>query len=116
MRLERPAGRDKREIKNLFSAEYGQSKAEAISIVSAYLLFPDGRCAAGHHAAGGRDRQADLVTAGLPAKTGHQRGLEHVLHHGGRQARGVAVDGKEERLVAQHLFALADKVVDARCV
>ena len=30
MRLERPAGRDKREIKNLFSAEYGQSKAEAI--------------------------------------------------------------------------------------
>ena len=36
MRLERPAGRDKREIKNLFSAEYGQSKAEAISIVSAF--------------------------------------------------------------------------------
>ena len=112
MRLERPAGRDKRKIKNLFSAEYGQSKAEAISIVSAYLFFPDGRGTAGHHAAGGGHRQADLVAAGLAAKAGHQGGLEHIFHDRRRQAGGVAVDRKEQRGVAEHLFALADEVVD----
>ena len=31
MRLERPAGRDKREIINILSAEYAQSNAEGIS-------------------------------------------------------------------------------------
>ena len=31
MRLERPAGRDKRQYKNKFSAEYPQSEAEGIS-------------------------------------------------------------------------------------
>ena len=40
MRLERPAGRDKRQYKNKFSAEYPQSEAEAIlnRIFSALLL------------------------------------------------------------------------------
>ena len=33
MRLERPAGRDKREIKNIFSLIHGQSATEAIPIV-----------------------------------------------------------------------------------
>ena len=72
------------------------------------LFFPDRGRAAGHDAAGGRDRQADLIAAGPAAKAGHQRRVEHILHDGGRQAGGVAVDGKEERLVAQHFFGLAD--------
>ena len=77
------------------------------------LFLPNRRRAAGHDAAGGGDGQADLVAGGLPTEAGHQRRLEHIFHDGGRQAGGVAVDGKEERLIAQDLLALADEVVDA---
>ena len=66
-----------------------------------YTSFPDGGCAAGHHAAGGRDRQAYLIAGGLAAKAGHQRGLEHILHDRGGQAGGVAVDRKEEGRIAR---------------
>ena len=76
-------------------------------------FFPNGRCAAGHNAAGGGNGQADLITAGLAAKAGHQRGLEHILHDRRGQAGGIAVDRKEEGRIAQHFLALADELIDA---
>ncbi len=58
----------------------------------------------------GRPISSQLV---CPPKRGTSVVLSIYFHDGGGQAGGVAVDGKEERLVAQHFLALADEVVDA---
>ena len=76
------------------------------------LFLPDGRCAAGHHAAvaeTGRPISSQWV---WPPFDGAKRRFDDGFHDRRAQTLGVGVDGEEQRVVAQHLLSQRDEVVD----